>query len=104
MALGMQVLDGKEDALQLASTHTQATGDQRSLRAFLQPVQAGRPGIVPGDRDDDFQTPPVLGPPPAMSHQSSHPRQHQQLRPDQAIGGGCRQGDMRSFLMPKGRS
>ena len=41
------MLNGKEDAFDLASQHTQADGNQRSLRGFLCPVQAspatGRP-------------------------------------------------------------
>ena len=56
----VQVLDGKEDTLALAATHNQVTGDQRSLRGFLQPSQAsGRPGNAVPVRDDDFQTPPL---------------------------------------------
>ena len=35
-----QVLNGKEDAFDLASQHTQADGNQRSLRGFLCPVSA----------------------------------------------------------------
>ena len=35
-----QVLNGKEDAFDLASQHTQADGNQRSLRGYLCPVPA----------------------------------------------------------------
>ena len=49
----MQVLDGKEDALHLASQHTQVDENQRSLRGFLCPVQP-----TPGS--SDFQ--PVRAP------------------------------------------
>ena len=39
----MQVLNGKEDAFDLASQHTQADGNQRSLRGFLCPVSQASP-------------------------------------------------------------
>jgi hypothetical protein len=45
----MQVLDGKEDALHLASQHTQADENQRSLRGFLCSAQPMLP--VPGSSD-----------------------------------------------------
>ena len=59
-ACARQVLDGKEDTLALAHTHTQATGDQRSLRSFLQPLPPGRLPHAAPHRDDDFQTPPAV--------------------------------------------
>ena len=52
----MQVLDGKEDALHLASQHTQVDENQRSLRGFLCPAQPMQP--TPGS--SDFQ--PVRAP------------------------------------------
>ena len=42
-ASSMQVLNGKEDAFDLASQHTQADGNQRSLRGFLCPVSQASP-------------------------------------------------------------
>ncbi len=68
----VQVLDGKEDMLALAATHNQVTGDQRSLRGFLQPSQtSGRPAYAAPLRDDDFQTPP-LPPQGALQDPLSH--------------------------------
>lgn len=49
----LQVLNGKEDALHLASQHTQAEENQRSMRGFLCPVQPPQSG--------DFQPLPAAG-------------------------------------------
>jgi hypothetical protein len=51
MLLPWQVLDGKDDALHLASTHHQVTADQRSLHGFLQPGSraGGGGGAFPPD-------------------------------------------------------
>ena len=49
----MQVLNGKEDALHLASQHTQIEENQRSMRGFLCPVQPSQ--------NSDFQPMPAAG-------------------------------------------
>jgi len=128
------VLDGKEDALQLASTHNQVTGDQRSLRGFLsaappaafplprQPLPGGGGGVPfapAAPHDADFQTPPERRPPPSpLGHHGGHSNlngrqlppvaMHRQQDTAGQIGGsgggsGGRQGDMRAFLVPRGR-
>ena len=53
----VQVLNGKEDALHLASQHTQIEENQRSMRGFLCPVQPSQ--------NSDFQPMPGAGAIPA---------------------------------------
>ena len=60
----LQVLNGKEDALHLASQHTQVEENQRSMRGFQCPM--------PPSQNSDFQPMPAAGAIPGSSFDRAH--------------------------------
>ena len=82
----VQVLNGKEDAFDLASQHTQADGNQRSLRGFLCPVSQASPA---NGRPHPPMATPATGVTPLLCGEPSACIPHTESRAQAALERCC---------------
>ena len=86
----VQVLNGKEDAFDLASQHTQADGNQRSLRGYLCPVSQASPA---NGRPHPPMVTPGTGVIPFLCGQPSACIPHKDSRAQAALERWCASDD-----------